>query len=275
MSKIIVPLDFSSTSFNALEYAKNLAHQLNYELQLVHYYPLQINAYTTPEGMIPLDVLDNIKDEAEQRMQKIVSVIEQEEKYTVSYLVEAGDVVPELSKLAEETNPEFIIMGTVGNQTVLNKLIGSNAAGIVQNIMTPIILIPADYELKPIQKIVYADSFDKEEFAILEDIINLLHQLSINEIDVLHINEEHHIQTIENNVIVNKINHYLGENSAKMNIVTAQNFEAGFNEFAAQNEIDLLIMATHKKSFLERIFTHSNTKTMAMHSKIPLLVYHV
>lgn len=275
MSKIVVPLDFSSTSFNALEYAKNLAHQLNYELQLVHYYPLQINAYTTPEGLVPLDILDNIKDEAEDRMQKIVAAIREDEKYVVSYIVEAGDVVPELSKLAETTNPAFIIMGTVGNQTVLNQLIGSNAAAIVQNITTPVILIPSDYELKPIRKMVYADSFHKDEFEVLTNIINLLKQLSINNIDILHINEDNTLQTIENNAIINKINHYLGDNSAKMNIVKAENFEDGFNEFAANNEIDLLIMATHKKSFLERIFTHSNTKTMAMHSKIPLLIYHV
>jgi nucleotide-binding universal stress UspA family protein len=47
---------------------------------------------------------------------------------------------------------------------------------------------------------------------------------------------------------------------------------ASINQYVADKNVDLLVMAKHNRSFFDRLFHSSLSKKMAIHSHIPLLV---
>ena len=42
-------------------------------------------------------------------------------------------------------------------------------------------------------------------------------------------------------------------------------------KFLQENDIDILAMVTHKRSFLEELFNYSQTKMMSYHADTPIL----
>ena len=56
MNRILVPIDFSDTAANALQYAYALGKQLKMPLTLLHCYPIQEHLQRFDFGELPYDV---------------------------------------------------------------------------------------------------------------------------------------------------------------------------------------------------------------------------
>lgn len=274
MKTILVPTDFSATADNALRMAKIIAKQVGASIHLCHFYTLILNNYTTPESMIPMDVLDDIKNSAEDNCKKLVEEINAE-GISATSTVEAGDLTVEIIDLATTINADLIVIGTTGATNLVNKLIGSNALHIMQQATCPVILVPVDYTAYTnFDKIVFADHFDKNNEAVFGQLIEFASKMNVHKVDILRVNTEMEFDVISDSFLTDRLLNVLGEHKAKLNFVQAHDFKEGFDKFAHEHEVDLLVMSTQKKSLLQRIFTSSATKTMALHTKIPMMVFH-
>ena len=65
-----------------------------------------------------------------------------------------------------------------------------------------------------------------------------------------------------------------GSYKIKFANVEGADMKEGVDKYLEEHKTDLVVMSTHKKTFLERIFAKSNTQEMALYSNMPLLVYH-
>lgn len=275
MKTILFPTDFSDAASNALQMAKNIAKKSNATLHLCHFYSLALNNYTSPESIIPMDLLDEIKKSATEQINQLKNILANE-NIAVETTVCSGDLVSEILDLSIQINADIIIMGTTGASNLINKLIGSNALSVMQRSKCPIILVPSTYKSKnSINKIVFADHFDVDNTQVLKALAQLAETLAIPSIDILRVNTENHFDVVKDNTTIDKLLQILGTDKAKLNFVQATNFSEGFKQYATTNEVDLLIMSTRKKSLLERLFAESQTKIMAEYGTVPLMVYHV
>ena len=71
-----------------------------------------------------------------------------------------------------------------------------------------------------------------------------------------------------------QLNRAFGEEKIKLDTVDGADVKEGIDHYLEEKQVDLVVMSTHKKTILERLFMQSNTKLMAMQTKVPLLVYH-
>ena len=69
-------------------------------------------------------------------------------------------------------------------------------------------------------------------------------------------------------------NIYVLENGKLVGFIDGADVKEGIDHYLEEKQVDLVVMSTHKKTILERLFMQSNTKLMAMQTKVPLLVYH-
>jgi nucleotide-binding universal stress UspA family protein len=275
MKTILFPTDFSEAAQNALNMAKVIAKKNNANIHLCHFYSLALNNYTSPESMIPMDLLDNIKDSALEEINKLKINLENEGFETQS-TVSGGDLVFEILELSKQINADLIVMGTTGANNIINKLIGSNALSVMQRSECPIILVPNEYkQINNIEKIVFADHFDNDNTPVLKHVAAFADSLNVSSIDVLSVSVDYNFDVVKEESTINNLINLLDSNKTKLNFVSASNFLEGFNKYAETHQVDLLIMSTRKKSLLQRLFAHSETKVMAEHGKIPLMVYHV
>ena len=83
---------------------------------------------------------------------------------------------------------------------------------------------------------------------------------------------------LEQSRTINKIQSNLTQQFDNRPIETAHvsgnDFYQSLQEYIETNQIDLLVMVTHKRNFLQSIFNASMTRQMAYHTTVPLMALH-
>ena len=127
MKTVLVPVDFSNTSVNALFFAAELCKRAS-------------------AALIIVNVLQKEDDEEEVK-NKLKSVEINLRKFFGSELMcessfAHGNFITTLKKITAIQQPDLIVMGTKGASGLKKILIGSNAVKVIENINTPVFVIP-------------------------------------------------------------------------------------------------------------------------------------
>lgn len=274
MKKIIVPIDFSETAYNAFLYAVKLGERLGSSIELIHVY----TGTFSPEHPI---VMHSQKGHDEAINQEIIDFIDEAKKdfggalpVEVTGKTVLGFPEVEIVKLSKQEDTRLIVMSTSGSHGVSGKIFGTVSTHIARKSSCPVFLIPKDSKEYSIDKILYASNF---ESATEENILNLIEIASLFDASVyfVHVDEENHnYDHIENNIHEIIFKNADANFSYKMVTISDSSFTEGVTTYAKENDIDLIVMVSPKKSFLANIFHISATKTLAFYSELPMLVYH-
>ena len=145
---ILVPVDFSQPSFQALEYAIEFAGRVAAQILVYHAVPLG-DAFTADGyAMYDLSALEKAaRAEAEKQMQKFIGLakfgrVEYETAVTTAAPV-AG-----ICALAQERNVDLIITPTHGRTGFKHLLMGSVAELIVRHASRPVLVVPTHPDVR-------------------------------------------------------------------------------------------------------------------------------
>jgi len=275
MKRILVPTDFSTCANNAVNFAIQTAKIIPLQVTLVHALELTGDLYTdymAVNGEFSHSLLNEVTD----KLSNLKSNIEETEGIIIETYVFVGTVKESIVQVASEKNIDFIIMGTAGANGIKEKLWGSKTTGIIAKSNVPVLAIPLDYTWKKPQKILLAtNNFEKEP--VLLDFLFALTDLYKAEVHVaVFTNEEEDLFTsMEHSRSIPAFKEMLtGQYHFETIIVThlfGKNFEESLQEYIRQNEIDIVAMVTHKRSFTDRLFHPNIVKRLSYHTKIPLL----
>ena len=138
MKNIIVGVDFSETSLNALEHGVSLALRLKSKLTLL--FVVSHDAKLLEE--IDENKRSNIVDIADKKMRELVLQCQRVlPKDDVKYKIRIGKVAHEINAEAEEQGDALIVVGTHGCSGFEEFLIGSSAFRIINQSESPVISI--------------------------------------------------------------------------------------------------------------------------------------
>lgn len=144
---ILIPIDFSGYSKNALKYAIPLAKQFGASLHLV--YVVEPTVYPADLGFGQV-VLPEVEDELiEKGRRELQSLIDREIGETVpaTSVVLTGKPHQEILREAEERDVDLIIAATHGHTGVEHILFGSTASRIVRLAKCPVLTIRPDVRM--------------------------------------------------------------------------------------------------------------------------------
>ena len=139
--RILVPIDFSVHSKNALKYAVPMAGQFHAALHLV--YVVEPTIYPADLGFGQV-VLPRVEEELRQKgAEELQALIEREIGGTVpaTFAVRTGNPHHEILAEAEEQTVDLIIVATHGHSGVEHMLFGSTADRIVHHAPCPVLTI--------------------------------------------------------------------------------------------------------------------------------------
>lgn len=150
LETILVPVDFSANSLQAVDYAIKLGRRFDARILLVHVYhfPVELltdwSAYGTLAGSGEL--LEALRKEREEQMTALAR-----DKARAGLRIETrvleGTPFNELIKAAREENADILIMGTRGLTGIKHILIGSTAEKVVRKAPCPVLVLkPEDFE---------------------------------------------------------------------------------------------------------------------------------
>lgn len=272
MKTILFPTDFSETSDKALHVVKYIAQKSNACIHVFHVYNIPVTLYNNMDAIIPPQIIDDVRISAEKEAAALKKNLEAD-GFIVEVTVEMGSVTDEIISITHKNSFDLLIMGTTGDGNLVNKIIGSNASAVLMRVNIPVLLVPKDCVFDGFKSIVYLDELKDDDIEVLDALFSLSKEIGVRNLSLLNINTGFFFEPVDEKLMT-RLTTAFGADQLVIDSVTAADVKQGIDLYLEQTQIDLVVMSTKKKTILERLFVKSNTKIMAMQSKIPLLVYH-
>lgn len=264
--KIIIAIDFSKNSINALDFAIVLAGKKDAEIVLVHI----IEAVFDFASQASV-ALESMHRDAKSMMDKTLSKYKNSNvKFTT--LIKEGTTSISVAKLARDMEATFIVMGTQGASGIKAALIGSTTINMIRQSSVPVLIVPAEANASGIRKIALALEFANHEEKFIDWVINMSLRWELG-MEFVHVQsnsnleEESEITNLEDFVS----SHHPGL-PVKIHTFYGKTPVEGLDQFLEENENVILVMCHQHKNLWEQILSRSQTIKMVFHSKVPILV---
>jgi nucleotide-binding universal stress UspA family protein len=137
MRTILVPTDFSCSSANAFAIAGSLAREAGARVILLHV--LGEPTFAEGTGLVPFDPAmyrDEMWDKLEHQAAYCTGI-------RLERQLARGKPIPEILRVAEESECDLIVMGTHGDTELRRLLMGSVAEGVAQRAPCPVLSVRA------------------------------------------------------------------------------------------------------------------------------------
>lgn len=278
MDHILVPTNLLDYAENAAEYAVQLAAHYNARVTLFHTYHIPV-----VDPLVPAEYLSELAQNAEKNAQREVKgkMERLKEKFadldvTMDCHCTMGFAADEILAMAEKLGVDTILMGTRHKDTLQRILVGSVLGTVLEESKVPVIIIPNDVVYRPVGNVMFASEYnDSEDIRSINRALEFVEKLDAKLYSV-HVQEQEPDENdlarldgirevFKGDVASGKL-HF--ENIYEEDVIHA------LTEYSHHNDIDMLMMVTHKRSFFERIFDRSISKQMAFRADIPLVVFH-
>lgn len=141
IKKILVPVDFSDYSKNALNYAVDFAKSFNAQLILIYVvepviYPPDFSMGQIAIPSVDLEMDKRAKEELENLSKKLIP-----DELKAKCLVKTGKPFLEIIDTASEIEADLIIIATHGHSGVEHILFGSTAEKVVRKAPCPVLTL--------------------------------------------------------------------------------------------------------------------------------------
>jgi nucleotide-binding universal stress UspA family protein len=286
--RILVPVDFSEQSLDAVRLAIGLAGKANADIRLIHVYynPMLGTASFDPSDSYQLNLagyMHKIEQDARSNMDRLVNTMKEylesegKENIKFSRTIANGIASSEIITFSEKFKPGIIVMGTRGIGHRVSGTLGSVTAEVIEKSDFPVFAIPQGARLPGIEDlkaVLFATDFDPSDELALERLIHLLSPLNVR-IYCHHISlgikkpwEKLKIDNLEEHF---RKDYPLAD--IKFGITVSDTLMNGLEIFLRNNSVDLLAVTTHKRGFFSRFFAPSITKRIFTNVPRPLLVF--
>ncbi len=278
MQKILVPFDFSAYSEYALEFAHDYAANTKGKIKLLHIVEHNVYGGISAAGEIPVmgdfesEYLKSIIKDSKQRLKEKCESKEFED-VEIDFEVKTGSPFNSIVSEITDYKADIIIMGTKGTSGLEEFFIGSNAEKIVRFAKCPVITIPSESYFDTIRNIAYPINFENEQKYVIE-LLKSYQKIFNAKLNLVWINTLHIVES--DDLIIDKLDRFAEEHGIEnysthtYRSVTA---EQGILNYAVEQGIDMIALATHGFKGLAHLFLGSVAEDVVNHSKIPVWTF--
>jgi nucleotide-binding universal stress UspA family protein len=170
LARVLVPIDFSATSEEALGYAKMVAERFDASLDLVHVFhdPLATASVTADiYSQPPVGLHDELVERARQQLIECVDGPAPWPFRSTADVV-TGSPAKAIVDYADAVQPDLIVMGTHGRGGVAHLLLGSVAERVIRTASCPVLTVREAKE-GGVKRILVPTDFSETADAALEE----------------------------------------------------------------------------------------------------------
>jgi nucleotide-binding universal stress UspA family protein len=272
MKTILVPTDFSKCANNAMMYALEIAARTGKSITVLYVvYPNE----GVDNNMYDAFFVDNY---VQQRLDGMKTWVK---KFTrsphlkdVKIQIECriGFPVSTISQTATELGASLIVMGTTGASGLRGVLLGSVAGGVISATKTPTFIVPLKAVFRNTARFAFATDFrlpvSKGSLQVMREMLNLQH----TGLDIVHVVSEPHKQPDERNK--EAMSEKLGPIPHSFHFLHDKNVVQAIHNFLESTDCNGLVAVAHEHSLLHKLFGTSVSRSLAHHTKVPILVLH-
>lgn len=274
MNHILLPVDFSAASVNAVPYAVDLAQKAGGHLVLVHAFRPPIlppsNMFTSREetelgvaAEMEQTKMDRLNKFAEEHIGNKVPVILQ--------CALGSNPVETVADFIHDHNIAIVVSGTSGAHSWTEEFQGTFSADLVRRSKVPVLVVPEKAPFKVFERMVYSTDLRADETPFF-DIMTAFAKMYDAHATFLHIEVTGAVRHNPHPSLDEFLKSASHDKLGKVEI-TAQDVESGLLSFVDEQSIDLIAISTQTHSRLEMLFHKSLARQQVYHSQIPVLVF--
>ncbi len=275
MKRILIPVDFSKDSVNAVKYGINMANKLLSDVRLIH---VKTGDNYAPE-FARNEVMLRINNQLEEWMTELLDSVKSGyyvNKGKIDWRIRKGNVVHEISNQAKYDDTSLIVVASHGASGFQDEFIGSNAYRLVANAPCPVIVVRygVRYDAE-ISKIVVPVDFEKECSKKVPVVAGLasVYKAKIDLVGLRDSSFSHVLIRIKSqmNLIERFIKGHADLEVGKK-VLSGRNLSRQLREYAKEIDADLIAIRIHHSTNPFANIFRPFANDMVNHSSIPVLV---
>jgi nucleotide-binding universal stress UspA family protein len=273
MKKILVPVDFSTPSENALKVASELAQKNKAEVHVLHVIELAESLFGAEQFNVNDEQIIFFMKLAQKRFETFLQK-EYLKGITVKSFVEPGSAAIAIRETVEKNDIDIIVMGSNGVSGIEEIVIGSNTEKVVRHSEVPVLVVKNEMKSIAINNIVFASNFEIENLdaykkakQFADSFDAKMHMLYVN----LPGNQFSSTPEIHEQmrVFLNKVEMPL--NKDHVEIFNDYTIQEGVINGSEKLKADLIIIPTHGRKGISHFFNGSIGEDVVNHSDLPVL----
>ena len=275
MKSILIPTDFSSTALNAADYAIGFAKQLRID-HIILYNAWQPISITDPMSTLVIAEIDAIKETSKTQLDNEVERLKQIAPLhiTIEPLSEMALLESGVAEICKNRDIAYIVMGITGGGALDETLIGSNTISISRNTTIPVVIVPKDCTYQYIAKAIFLSDFKDINTSVPQQQIKDFLDVAMPELEVVNFDPDFNREQVEPALEKFALHQVLRAYHPEYKYSLRTDFEDAVNEFAEDDNVQLIINVAKKHGWLYKVLHPSYTTKLAFHTKIPLMVIH-
>lgn len=270
MLHFVIATDFSPVARNATHYACAMAAALNASITLAHTYIVPMTyGMDMPLPVMPIDEAREIADE---RMTEIVSHLREAfPSLSIQGELIYGEAVEGLEDYLSRTNPDLVFLGNSGSGNT-DLWMGSTVVSALRRLPHTLIAIPEEAQYRPVRNIAFACDYEHLDESLPKEQLNRLLAVTGARLHVVSIFKSVGESSGKTDPAV--FSDIGGDARPTLHSLVADQVDEGIRKFATEHDIDWIVVAPQKHSFIEGLFHRSHTKAMVRMSELPLAAIH-
>lgn len=278
MKKILVPVDFSPNSINALHVAAGIAKKSGATLEMLHVnlaaiYSAPFSEYAAVSNVVVED--EQYDETALAGLEKVKMELMADPDFAqleIKTRVEEGYIYSSIRNVVTEDDVDLIVMGTKGASGMSEFVVGSNTEKVIRTAPCPVLAVPEHIRnFNP--KVVLLPSTLKNDQGGVFHYIAHWEKMYDFLLKVLYLNNPSSLPT-DGSAEARK-NRFVEAAGLKKTdvIITTETFfeDSAILGAADMSNADLIVMATHQRQGLSHFLFGSITEDTVNHSHIPVL----
>lgn len=275
MKRILVPIDFSEQSENALKTAAVFAKKFDFEIVIVHMLEFS-QAIISGSSQSAQETVFYLKL-TERRLNEFL-----DKNYLkdikITPVIKHYKVFSELNELSKEENIDLIIMGSQGVSGIKEIFVGSNTQKVIRHSEVPILVIKDEPKLT-FESSIFACDFSEESISAFKRARFFANSINCK-MKVVYVNTptKSFKSSEEMRTTVKNFFEKAGTRADYIDdvaYISDYTVEAGILNFAKKHKADIIAMATHGRKGFAHFFDGSITEDVANHSPLPVLSFKI
>ncbi|MGB5434726.1 MAG: universal stress protein [Maribacter sp.] len=276
MKRILVPVDFSEFSENALEVAAQLATNFKAELVLLHMLGLSEAIFTKNEAQEFMEAQYYMKL-AKKRFNEFLGKPFMK-GIKVAEIVQNYKDFQEINNIVKEQEIDLVVMGSHGNSGLTGLFVGSNTEKVIRTCTAPVLVIKKRNKDFSIKKAVYASDFEVEHVEVFNKAMKFFSLLNV-EVHNVYVNRPN--QYFKSSEEINAqialfmgvAHHGQAHQKDSVQILNDYSIEEGIYSYARKIDADIIALPTQGRKGLAHFFKGSVGEDIANNAELPVITF--
>lgn len=274
MQTVLIGIDFSPASLNAFRYAANMVDGERARLVLVHaYQPAVLEPYL--DFGMQAALLQQQEDVAMRHFKALKASLPDDVRNRLAFEFNLllGRPAEVLIEQGRALTPDLIVVGAKGGHSALANLLGSTATSLIQRVEHPLLVVPEGATYQGLSRIGYATDYQEDDIRVIDEVLYFAKQHHAK-LECVHVRETADEQDAFQQEMLKRTYQYdLIHQHIGFQSVMCEDVVEGLQQYADWEDVDMLVMLTHNRNLIGRLFHRSYSRDLAVQTSVPLWIH--